>query len=151
MKILFSFIKNTSYHQILGIYSYYKFLWVRKNTEHRKNEKVYYKSLSDSNWREKDCNWACFYFQKKLCVGWGGKIFLFRITNITNYYLFYVIIAIWERIVQYFSSYLYDIHCIFASILLITYKRILYVNKLTWKLKIHCFHVNDMKILFLLY
>ena len=54
---------------------------------------------------------------------------MFWITNMTNYYLFYVIIAIWEWIVQYFSSYLHDEHCI----LLITSKRILYVNKLTWK------------------
>ena len=46
---------------------------------------------------------------------------------------FPVIIAIWDWIVQYFSSYLHDKYCIFASILLITNKRILYLNKLTWK------------------
>ena len=28
---------------------------------------VYYKS---SNWRENDYNWACFYSNKILCVGW---------------------------------------------------------------------------------
>ena len=71
--------------------------------------------------------------QTKLCVGWGRTNFFFWITNMTNYYLFYVIIAIWEWIVQYFSSYLHYRHCIFASILLITYKRILYISKLTWK------------------
>ena len=50
---------------------------------------------------------------------------------------FNVMIAIWEWIVQYFSSYLYGKHWIFASILLITYK-------------IQCFHVNDLKKLFYL-
>ena len=55
---------------------------------------VYYKSLSDSNWYENDYNWACFYSNKILCVGWEGNKILFWITNMTNYYLFYVIIAI---------------------------------------------------------
>ena len=91
---------------------------------------VHYKSLSDTNWRENDYNWES---NKILCVGWGGNKILFWKTNMTNYYLFYVIIAIWEWIVQYFLSYLHDKHCFFTSILLMTYKRILYVNKLTWK------------------
>ena len=96
--------------------------------------KVYYKSLSHiSNWRENNYNWECFYSNKILCVGWGGNKISFWITNMTNHYLFYVIIAIWEWIVQYFSRYLHNKHCIFASTLLITYKRILHVNKLTWK------------------
>ena len=56
-----------------------------------------------------------FFKQNFLYVGLGGNNIL------TNYYLFYVIIAIWELIVQYFSSYLHDKHCIFASILLINY------------------------------
>ena len=58
---------------------------------------------------------------------------MFWKTKRTKYYLFYVIIAIGELIVQFFSSYLHDKYCIFASILLITNKRILYLNKLTWK------------------
>ena len=94
---------------------------------------VYYKSLSDSHWCQNYYNWAFFYSNQILSEGWGGTKLLFWITNMTNYYLFYVIIAIWEWIVQYFSSYLHDKHCIFASILLITYQRILYINKLTWK------------------
>ena len=61
---------------------------------------VYYKSLSDCNWREKDYNWAYLYSNKILCLGWGGNKILFWITNMTNYYLFYVIIAIWEWIVH---------------------------------------------------
>ena len=77
---------------------------------------LYYKSISDWNWRENDYNWACFI------QIWPIIIFFF-----------YVIIAIWEWIVKYFSSYLHDKHCIFASILLINYKILLYVNKLTWK------------------
>ena len=95
---------------------------------------VYYKSLSDSNGRENDYNWACFYLNTILFVGWvGTNIVLNNKYDQFNYYLFYVIIAIWEWIVQFFSSYLHDKLCIFASILLITYKRILYVNKLTYK------------------
>ena len=78
---------------------------------------VYNKSLSDSNWRENDYNGAYFYSNKILCVGWGGNTILFWITtNMTNYYLFYIKITIWEWIVQYFSSYLHDKHGIFASI-----------------------------------
>ena len=34
---------------------------------------VYYKSLSDSNWRENDYNWVFFYSNEILCVGWGGN------------------------------------------------------------------------------
>ena len=56
---------------------------------------VYYKSLSESNWLENDYNWAGFYSNKILCVGLEGNKILFLITNMTNYYLFYVIIAIW--------------------------------------------------------
>ena len=43
---------------------------------------VYHKLLSDCNWSKNDYNWACF-------------------ANMTNYFLFYVIITIWEWIVQY--------------------------------------------------
>ena len=35
------------------------------------NKIVYYKSLSDSNWRENDYNEAYFYSNKSLCVGCG--------------------------------------------------------------------------------
>ena len=49
---------------------------------------------------------------------------MFLITTITNYYLFFKVkIAIWKLIVHYFSSYLHEKYCIFASILLATYKR----------------------------
>ena len=44
---------------------------------------VYYKSLWDNNWCEKGYDWADFYPNEILCVGWG-------ITNMPNYYLFYV-------------------------------------------------------------
>ena len=102
----------------MSTYCLKKFVCLKKV----RNISVYYKSLSDSNWRENDYNWACFYSNKILCVGWEGKI-LFWITNMTNYYLFYVIIAIWEWIVYYFSNYLHDKLFILTSILLITYKR----------------------------
>ena len=46
---------------------------------------VYYKSLSDSNWRENDYNKAYFYSIKILYVGCGGNKILFWITNMTNY------------------------------------------------------------------
>ena len=62
---------------------------------------VYYKSLSDKIWRENDWNWAYFYSNKILCVGWGrNKIFIW-ITNMTNF--FYVKITFLNWIVQYFQ------------------------------------------------
>ena len=38
---------------------------------------VYYKSLSDSICLENDYNWACFYSNKILCLGWRGNKILF--------------------------------------------------------------------------
>ena len=43
-------------------------------------------------------------FKQDFVCGVGTK-FLFWITNMTNYHLFYVKIAIWKWIVHYFSSY----------------------------------------------
>ena len=73
-----------------------------------------------------------FLFKQNFVCGVGREQNFVWITNMPNYDL-YVIIAIWEWIVQCFSSYLHDKHCIFALNLLITYKRILYVNKLIRK------------------
>ena len=44
---------------------------------------VYYKSLSDSNWLEKDYNGVFFYSNKILCVGCdcGGNKILFWIPD----------------------------------------------------------------------
>ena len=63
---------------------------------------VYYKSLTDSNWRENDYNGAYFYSNKILCVGCGGNKILFWLTNLKNYFLIYVKIAIWKWFVQFF-------------------------------------------------
>ena len=86
------------------------------------------KTLLDSNWRENYYNWVCFYSNKFVC-GVGGNTILFWITNMTNYHLFYVKIAIWKWIVHYFSSYLHDKYCIFYL------KNIFWLNTMLYRVK----------------
>ena len=42
---------------------------------------VYYK-FWDSNWRENDYNWSCFYSNEILCMVWGVNRIQFKIINI---------------------------------------------------------------------
>ena len=58
----------------------------------------------------------------------------------TNYYRFYVKIAIRKRFVHYFSSYLHDKYCILPT----TYKR----TRQQIDAKIQSFHVNDLERIF---
>ena len=88
---------------------------------------VYYKSLSDSNWHGIDYNWAHFY--KILCVEWEGNKVLFWMTNMTNYYLF----LRYNCYLRMHYKVLFKLFTWLTLNLLITYKRILYVNKLSWK------------------
>ena len=65
------------------------------------------KLLLDSNWCENDYNWLCFHSNEILCDGWWRGKICFS-TNMTNFNLIYVKIAISKWFVHYFSWYLGD-------------------------------------------
>ena len=94
-------------------------------------EIAYYESLSDSNWRENDYNWTCFEQQRWQIIIFCPLKLLFE-----------------SELYSTFQVCLHDKNCIFASILLITYKSILYVNKLTWKYNVFNFMTMTWKRFF---
>ena len=95
---------------------------------------VYYKSLSDSN------------YVKTITIGFVLNDKHEKLLSFITLYLLHI----WEWTVQYFSSYLHDKHYSFDSMFLITYKRILYVNKLAWRVKVSMSMTRKWLILLLM-